>query len=174
MARLRVLEYPDPRLRLHAQPVRVFDGALGDLVEDLFETLYADRAMGLAATQVGVHRQVIVVDVSGNGSDPQVFVNPVIEARSRMAQVEEGCLSVPQLQVMVRRATRLRVRAQDRHGQTFVRDCEDLLAVCVQHEMEHLEGRLLVDHLSLFQRIRLRRRPTAASGKLQHPVATHP
>lgn len=174
MARLPILEYPDPRLRIRAEPVRAFDAALDRLVDDLFETLYADRAMGLAAPQVNVHRQIIVVDVSGNGSAPEVFINPAVVARSRIAEVDESCLSLPGVQARVRRATRLRVRAQNSQGHALERDCEDLLAVCVQHEIDHLQGRLLVDHLSLFQRIRLRRRPLAGHGKAQPTLPLHP
>ena len=173
MAQLSILEYPDPRLRILAKPVADFDDTLGGLVDNMIETLRATGAIGLAAPQLGIPLQIIVVDVSGDRSNPEVFINPSIESRGRIAEVDEGCLSLPGLQVRVRRATRLRLRARDRHGIEGVRDVEDLLAVCVQHEMDHLRGRLLVDHLSLFQRIRLRLRPGPGTGRLQSPLATH-
>jgi peptide deformylase len=168
MARLPILEYPDPRLRTRAQPVDVFDSALSRLVDDLFETMYASRGIGLAATQVDVHRQVIVVDVSGSASAPEVFINPVVLADDAVGMVEESCLSLPGLVGNVARATRLRVAARTRDGGRFERDLEDLLAVCVQHEMDHLKGTLFVDHLSPLRRLQVywqsRRKPVQALG----------
>jgi peptide deformylase len=151
-----VLEYPDPRLRTVAQPVEVFDAALAQLVEDLLETMYASRAIGLAATQVDVHQRVLVLDVSGDASAPQVYVNPQVLSQDSIGMVEEGCLSVPGVLDSVRRATRLRVRAQSRDGAPFERRVEGMAAVCLLHEMDHLDGRLFIDHLSYFTRLRLR------------------
>jgi peptide deformylase len=155
MARLAILEYPDPRLRTRAQPVEVFDGDLSQLIDDMFETMYASRGIGLAATQVDVHRQVITADVSGDGSAPEAFINPVLLADDRPGMVEESCLSLPGLVGNVPRATRVRIKALDRHGRPVERDLEDLLAVCVQHEMDHLQGTLFVDHLSIFRRVQV-------------------
>jgi peptide deformylase len=166
--RLPILEYPDPRLRTVAQPVTVFDATLSQLIDDMFETLYASKAIGLAATQVDVHRQVVVLDVSGDASAPQVFINPRVLSRDTLAMVEEGCLSVPGVLDSVRRSARMRVQAQQRDGAMFDCRLEGLAAVCLQHEMDHLVGRLFVDHLSYFKRLRLRwklgrdRKPAAA------------
>jgi peptide deformylase len=158
MALLTILEFPDPRLRTRAAPVKEFDASLSRLVDDMLETMYAAPGIGLAATQVDVHRAVIVVDVSEAHDQPQVFVNPRILAREGVEQSEEGCLSVPQVYEPVERAARVRVQAQDRHGISFERDLDGLLAVCVQHEMDHLEGKLFVDYLSSLKRERIRSR----------------
>ncbi len=158
MAHLTILEFPDPRLRTRAAPVEVFDAALGRLIDDMLETMYAAPGIGLAATQVNVHRRLLVIDVSEQRDAPQVLVNPQILSRDGVAQTEEGCLSVPQIYERVERAARVRVRAQDRHGEFFERDYDELLAVCVQHEMDHLEGKLFVDYLSSLKRERIRRR----------------
>jgi len=158
MARLTILEFPDPRLRTRAAPVVDFDAALARLVEDMLETMYAAPGIGLAATQVNVHRRLLVIDVSDQKNDPQVFINPQILQREGVEEAEEGCLSVPQIYERVERAARVRVRAQDRHGARFERDLDGLLAVCVQHEMDHLEGKLFVDYLSSLKRERIRRK----------------
>jgi peptide deformylase len=158
MARLQILEYPDPRLRTRAVPVTQFDAALGQLVADMFETMYAAPGIGLAASQVDVHQRLIVMDVSEGKTDPLVFCNPEILAREGIATTEEGCLSVPGIFDDVERAARVRVRAQDRTGQTFERDLEGLAAVCLQHEMDHLEGKLFVDYLSDMKRQRIRKK----------------
>ena len=168
MALLPILEYPDPRLRLCSKPVAAFDADLGRLIDDLLETLYATTGIGLSAPQAGVHRQVLVMDLSGSASSPQVYVNPHILASAVPALVEESCLSVPGIVDTVVRATQLRVRAWDRSGQAFVRDLEGMDAVCLQHEMDHLAGTLFIDHLSLLRRLRARasarsRRNRAAS-----------
>jgi len=158
MAQLSILEFPDPRLRTRAAPVRDFDASLDRLIEDMLETMYGAPGIGLAATQVNVHRALLVVDISQAKTEPQVFINPQILSRDGVTQTEEGCLSVPQIYELVERAERVRVRAQDRHGLHFERDLEGLLAVCVQHEMDHLDGRLFVDYLSNLRRERIRRR----------------
>jgi peptide deformylase len=158
MAQLTILEFPDPRLRTRAEPVQVFDAALRQLVEDMFETMYAAPGIGLAATQVNVHQRLIVIDVSETHDEPQVYINPVILARDGAMVSEEGCLSVPQVFEPIERAERVTVRAQDARGAHFERELTGLLAVCVQHEMDHLEGRLFVDRLSSLKRDSIRRR----------------
>ena len=158
MALLPILAYPDPRLRRRAEPVRVFDADLARLVDDMFETMYAARGIGLAATQVDVHRQVVTIDISGKGESPEVFINPQIVARRRLGQVEESCLSVPGVSDRVKRHTVVRVRAQDRTGAPIERELDGMLAVCLGHEIDHLRGRLFVDHLPLIRRLRVRLR----------------
>ena len=158
MARLTILEYPDPRLRTKAQPVTVFDADLSRLIDDMFETMYAAPGIGLAATQVNFHRQLIVIDVSKEANEPQVFINPEILARDAIGVVEEGCLSVPGIFDDIERATKVRVRALDRAGVPCERDLEGMLAVCLQHEMDHLDGKLFVDYLSFFKRERIRKK----------------
>ena len=158
MALRTILEFPDPRLRTRAEPVTRFDAALGALIDDMLETMYAAPGIGLAATQVDVHKRLIVIDISEEHNEPLVLINPEILAREGEAQTEEGCLSVPGIFDEVKRAARVRVRAQDRNGDTFERDYEDVLAVCIQHEMDHLEGRLFVDYLSDLKRERIRKK----------------
>jgi peptide deformylase len=156
MARLAILEYPDPRLRLRAEPVTTFDAALARQVDDLLETLYATKGIGLSAPQVGIRRQILVMDLSGSASSPQVYINPAILASEVPALVEESCLSVPGVVGNLVRATRLRVRAQDPSGQSIERDLDGMHAVCLQHEADHLSGKLFIDHLSLLRRLRAR------------------
>ena len=156
MGQLEILEYPDPRLRLQARPVTVFDASLGRLIDGLLETLYASQAIGLSAPQVDDRREVLVMDLSGDASAPQVYVNPEILSKAALGLVEESCLSVPGVVGNVIRATELRVRARDRHGQPFERELRGMDAVCLQHEMDHLAGRLFVDRLSVFRRLRIR------------------
>jgi peptide deformylase len=158
MSRLTIIEYPDPRLRTRARPVEQFDAALGQLIDDMFETMYEAPGIGLAATQVDVHRRLIVLDVSEDRSEPLVLINPEILEREGQTKTEEGCLSVPGVFDDVQRATRIRVRAQDRTGAPFERDLDGVLAVCVQHEMDHLEGKLFVDYLSDLKRDRIRKK----------------
>ncbi len=157
MARLAILEAPDPRLRTVAEPVREFDAALARLIDDLIDTLRATHAVGLAATQVDVHRQIVVVDVSGDRSAPQVFINPRSLAQDTLAMVEESCLSVPGVVASVRRHARMHVAAVDRDGQPFERRLEGAAAVVLQHEMDHLRGVLFTDRLSFWRRLRARR-----------------
>src|SRR6186713_183722 len=139
MALLQILEYPDPRLRTKAQPITEFDSALSTFIDNMFETMYAAPGIGLAATQVDFHRRLIVIDVSKDRNEPLVFINPEILSREGVGITEEGCLSVPGIFDDVQRAAKVRVRAQDRTGQVFERDLDDMLAVCLQHEMDHLE-----------------------------------
>jgi peptide deformylase len=158
MALRTILEYPDPRLRTRAQPVTRFDARLQQLVDDMFETMYAAPGIGLAATQVDVHERVIVIDVSEEHDQPLVFINPEILSRSGEEVSEEGCLSVPDNFAEVKRASNVRVRARDRNGEVFERDYDGVLAVCIQHEMDHLEGKLFVDYLSDLKRERIRKK----------------
>jgi peptide deformylase len=166
MAKLEILEYPDPRLRLKAEPVSAFDPSLAQLVDDLVETLHAHKAIGLSAPQVDDRRQVLVIDNSGDGSAPQVFVNPEIRSRAAWGLVEESCLSVPGVVGNVIRATQVSVRAQDRHGESFTRELTGMDAVCLQHEVDHLAGKLFIDRLSIFRRLRIRARARAAARRL--------
>ena len=156
MARLDILEYPDPRLRLQAKPVTQFDETLAELIDNLLETLHATKGIGLSAPQVNDQRQVLVIDLSGNASASQVYINPAILSKAAWGLVEESCLSVPGITGNVVRATEVRVRALDRAGETFERDLTGMEAVCLQHEMDHLAGKLFIDRLSLFRRLRMR------------------
>ena len=158
MTRLTILEYPDPRLRTRATPVAVVDGDVRRFIEDLLETMYAAKGIGLAATQVNVHRRLLVADVSEEKNTPLVFINPEILSRESLIKREEGCLSFPGIFAEVERAERIVVRALDRDGKPFEMNCEGLLATCVQHEMDHLEGRLFVDYLSELKRSRIRKK----------------
>lgn len=158
MALLQILEFPDPRLRTRAEPVTLFDAELSRLVDDMFETMYAAPGIGLAASQVNVHRRLLVMDVSKESNEPMVFANPEIITRDAVGVMEEGCLSVPGIFDEVERAQRITVRAQDRHGITFERELEGIAAVCLQHEMDHLDGKLFVDYLSSLKRDRIRRK----------------
>jgi len=152
---LPILEYPDPRLKKVALPVTVFGPEIERLVRDLAETMYAAPGIGLAATQVDVHRRVIVIDISEARDDLRVFVNPEILEAEGEAECEEGCLSVPGYYDKVTRAANIRVRAQNERGETFELAADGLLAVCIQHEMDHLLGKVFVDYLSPLKRARL-------------------
>jgi peptide deformylase len=158
MAIRTILEFPDPRLRTRAQPVTEFNEELGRVIDDMFETMYAAPGIGLAATQVDFHKRLIVIDVSEAHNEPVVLINPEILSREGVAETEEGCLSVPGIFDEVKRAAKIRVRAQDRTGTVWERDLEGVLAVCVQHEMDHLEGKLFVDYLSDLKRQRIRKK----------------
>jgi peptide deformylase len=158
MSQLTILEYPDPRLRTKAQPVVVFDPALQTLIDAMFETMYAAPGIGLAATQVNVHRQLLVLDVSEEKNQPLVLINPRIVAQEGSQTYQEGCLSVPGIYADVDRADRITVEALDRHGQPLHLQAEGLLAVCIQHEMDHLVGKLFVDYLSPLKRDLVRRK----------------
>jgi peptide deformylase len=155
MAILNILEFPDPRLRKVASPVAAVTPDVQKLVRDMAETMYAAPGIGLAATQVDVHKRVIVMDLSETRDELRVFINPEILDAEGEAEAEEGCLSVPGYYDKVTRAARVRVRALDGDGQPFEIQADGLLAVCVQHEMDHLQGRVFVDHLSPLKRARL-------------------
>jgi peptide deformylase len=158
MARMTILEYPDPRLRTRAVPVTRFDADLKRQVADMLETMYAAPGIGLAATQVDWHYRLVVIDVSEGKDEPQVFINPGILEKSGSASGEEGCLSVPGIYDDVPRAERIRLRWQDAAGKVHERELDGMLAVCVQHEMDHLEGKLFVDYLSELKRQRIRKK----------------
>ena len=158
MAKLEILEFPDPRLRTVAKPVESFDDALRQLVDDMFETMYGAEGIGLAATQVNVHRRLLVMDVSENRESPKVFINPEIIDSEGEETCEEGCLSVPGIYAEVSRAEKVRVRAQDGDGEFFEDELDGMHAVCLQHEMDHLEGKLFVDYLSPLKRRMVRKK----------------
>ena len=158
MAILNILNYPDERLRIEASPVENVDGRIAQLVDDMFETMYAAPGIGLAATQVNVHEQIIVMDVAENKSQPLTFINPEIIASDGVQAIDEGCLSVPGIYEPVERARHILVRAIDKQGNPFEMEAEDLLAVCIQHEMDHLRGKLFVDYLSQLKRQRIRKK----------------
>jgi len=158
MAILNILNYPDERLRIQAKPVEQFDSRLHQQINDMFETMYAAPGIGLAATQVDYHQRLIVIDVSEDKSQPLVLINPEITEKDGIQQIDEGCLSVPGIYEPVERAEHIRLKAQDKHGQPFEMEAEGLLAVCIQHEMDHLKGKLFVDYLSQLKRQRIRKK----------------
>jgi peptide deformylase len=163
MALLPILEFPDPRLRKVAAPVAAVTAEIKRLVRDMAETMYAAPGIGLAATQVDVHKRVIVMDISETRDQLRVFINPELVSASGEAENEEGCLSVPGYYDRVTRAATIRVRALNEEGAPFELDAEGMLAVCIQHEMDHLVGKVFVDHLSPLKRARL----TARARKKQ-------
>jgi peptide deformylase len=173
MTKLAILEYPDPRLRTTAKAVDVVDDAVRQLVADLLETMYAAKGIGLAATQCDVHLRVLVIDISEARNEPLVLINPQILEATGRGPGEEGCLSVPDIYDKVQRATHIRVRALGQDGTPFDMEAQGLLAVCIQHEMDHLQGKLFVDYLSELKRQLIRRRlekerkQRAASGDNQ-------
>ena len=157
MALLPILEFPDPRLRTIAKPVTRFDAALGQLVNDMFETMYEAPGIGLAATQINVHQRIVVIDVSEEKNQPQVFINPEIEVLDdTTCEYDEGCLSVPGFYETVIRPAKIRVKAYNEKGDAFTLEPDGLLATCIQHELDHLNGKLFVDHISPFKRTRIR------------------
>lgn len=156
MAKLEILHYPDPRLHTVAKPVQVVDARIRRLIEDMKETMYDAPGIGLAATQVNVHERLLVMDISETRNDFRVFINPEIIAESGRAENEEGCLSVPGVYDRVTRAEWIKVRALDGDGQAFELEAEGLLAVCIQHEMDHLLGKVFVDYLSPLKRSRIK------------------
>lgn len=158
MSILTILEFPDERLRKKAVPVEAVDADIVKLLDDMLETMYESRGVGLAATQVNVHRRIIVIDVSENKDSPLFLINPEIIAKDGIEESEEGCLSVPGFFEKVKRAEHIRVKALGKDGKAFEFDARDLLAVCVQHEMDHLEGKLFVDYLSPLKRQRIRKK----------------
>jgi peptide deformylase len=171
MARLPILEYPDPRLRNRAAPVTEFGTEVQRLVADMFETMYAAPGIGLAATQVNVHQRILVVDVATEGKEPYCLINPEIVRAEGTISAEEGCLSVPEVYDYVERAASITVRAFDPFGKPFELEAEGLLAVCIQHEMDHLEGKLFVDYLSELKRERLKKKATKKAKRSQTEAA---
>jgi len=158
MARLSILEYPDPRLRTVARLVDRVDDDIRRLIDDMFETMYEAPGVGLAASQVNVHKRIIVVDVSEKRDTPYAFINPKIELVEGAQETSEGCLSVPGFYELVTRAERIRVQALDRDGKPFELTTDGMLSVCIQHECDHLEGKLFVDYLSGLKRQRIRKK----------------
>lgn len=168
MAILTILEFPDPRLRTLAKKVAQVDDRIRQLVDDMFDTMYAAPGIGLAATQVDVHEQVVVMDISEDNTAPLVFINPEVDVIGEDRQdYQEGCLSVPGFYEQVSRPSQIRVRALDRNGQPFELEPDGLLAVCIQHELDHLNGKLFVDYLSALKRQRIK----AKLEKLQRKQA---
>ena len=158
MALLTILEFPDPRLRTKAKTVERVDAALTRLIDDMFDTMYAAPGIGLAATQVDRHVRLVVMDVSDEKNEPRLFINPEIVEREGVQVYQEGCLSVPGIFADVERADRIRLRARDREFREFELEADGLLAVCIQHELDHLEGKVFVDYLSPFKREQVRRK----------------
>ena len=158
MAQLNILHYPDPRLRKPALPVETIDDSVRILVANMLETMYAAPGIGLAATQVNVQKRVVVMDISENKDQPRVFINPTLLEREGEGEMDEGCLSVPGFYETVRRAERIQVSALDLNGEPFELEAHGLLAVCIQHEIDHLDGKLFVDYLSLLKRDRIRKK----------------
>jgi peptide deformylase len=158
MAILDILHFPDPRLRTQAKPIAQVDDNLRQLIDDMFETMYQAPGIGLAATQVNVHRRLIVIDVSEDKSDPLVLINPEIIDQGGVESMDEGCLSVPGFYEKVSRADWVQVRAMDRLGEPFELRADGLKAVCIQHEIDHLDGKLFVDYLSSLKRQRIRKK----------------
>ena len=158
MALLNIIHFPDSRLRSVAQPIDQVDDKIRRLIDDMLETMYDAPGVGLAAVQVNVAKQLVVIDVSEDKSAPLVFINPEITDKQGSEDMEEGCLSVPGIYEVVRRAERVRVKALNREGEPFEMECDDLLAVCVQHEIDHLQGIIFVDYLSEMKRQRIKRK----------------
>jgi peptide deformylase len=158
MTQLKVLQFPDERLRTQAQPVTEFNAALQTQIDDMFETMYQEKGIGLAATQVDYHKQLIVMDLQDEVDRPKVFINPEIIASSGDFCNEEGCLSVPGIYANVDRAEFVTVKALDRDGNAFVVEADELFSICIQHEMDHLKGKLFVDYLSPLKRQRIKQK----------------
>ena len=163
MAVLEVLRYPDERLRTIAATVGSIDTTINTIIDDMFETMYAEEGIGLAATQVNIHKRIIVIDVSEDRSKQLVLINPELLEQRGSTGIEEGCLSVPECRALVPRAEWVKIRAQDRQGNLFELETDGLLAICIQHEMDHLIGKLFVDYLSPLKRQRIRQK----MGKLE-------
>jgi peptide deformylase len=158
MSKLKILEFPDPRLRTKARPVAEVDDDLRELIGNLFETMYDAPGIGLAATQVDVHRRLLVADVSADKDEPYVLINPEILEKDGVIVTDEGCLSVPGFYEEVERAEHIKVRFLDRDGDDIELDAHGMLAVCIQHEIDHLNGKLFVDYLSEAKRTRIRKK----------------
>jgi peptide deformylase len=167
MSVLQVLHYPDERLRKVAAPVASVTPEIQRIVDDMFETMYAEEGIGLAATQVDIHQRIIVIDVSENREQQLVLINPELLQKSGEAGIEEGCLSVPEQRAFVARAEQVKVRALDREGKTVELDADGLLAICIQHEMDHLMGILFVDYLSRMKRDRIRQKLEKRARQIQ-------
>ena len=159
MAVLNILEFPDPRLRTKARPVTTVSDKTRSLIDDMFETMYQAPGIGLAATQVDIHERLLVIDVSEDHCEPRVFINPLVKILDpELGEYDEGCLSVPGLYETVNRPQRVEVTALDRNGEEFTEELDGLLAICLQHEIDHLEGKLFVDYISPLKRQRIRKK----------------
>ena len=158
MAKLKILEFPDPRLRTKAKPVSNVDDNIKKLVDDMLETMYEAPGIGLAATQVNIHKSIVVIDISEEKNKPLVFINPEFEVVGGEHQYEEGCLSVPGYYESITRPDEIKVKALDRNGNPFEMTCDGLLSTCIQHEIDHLNGKLFVDHISKLKRDRIRKK----------------
>ncbi|ASY81028.1 peptide deformylase [Pectobacterium polaris] len=158
MAVLQVLHFPDERLRITAQPVKEVNADIQRIVDDMFDTMYEEEGIGLAATQVDIHQRIIVIDVSEERDQRLVLINPELIEKSGDTGIEEGCLSIPETRALVPRAERVKVRALDRQGKAFELEASELLAICIQHEMDHLVGKLFIDYLSPLKRQRIRQK----------------
>lgn len=158
MSVLHILQYPDERLRKVAAPVKQVDETIQRIVDDMFDTMYAEEGIGLAATQVDIHQRIVVIDTSENREQQLVLINPELLEKSGEDGIEEGCLSIPGYRALVPRAKQIKIRALDRFGNPFELEAEELLAICIQHEMDHLMGKLFIDYLSPVKRQRLRQK----------------
>lgn len=158
MSVLQILHFPDDRLRKIAHPVKKVDDHIRQIVDDMFETMYEADGIGLAATQVNIHQQIIVIDVSKERNEPIVFINPELLKKNGETVIEEGCLSIPSHKAFIPRAKEVTVQALDREGMPFTLSDDDLLAICIQHEMDHLVGKLFIDYLSPFKRERIQKK----------------
>ncbi|MCU7946553.1 MAG: peptide deformylase [Candidatus Thiodiazotropha sp. (ex Cardiolucina cf. quadrata)] len=172
MAILDILHFPDPRLRNKAKPVALVDDSIRRLIDDMLETMYQAPGIGLAATQVNVAKRVVVIDLSEEKDQPLCLINPEILEKDGEEQMEEGCLSVPGVYETVKRANHIRLRALGRDGIPFEMEADDLLAVCIQHELDHLEGKLFVDYLSSLKRQRIRKKLEKESRQQDAPQAS--
>ncbi|WP_036773762.1 peptide deformylase [Photorhabdus australis] len=155
---LQILHYPDERLRTIATPVEKVDAKIQNIVDDMFETMYAEEGIGLAATQVNIHQRIVVIDVSDTRNERLVLINPELLEKNGETGIEEGCLSIPEQRALVPRAEKVKIRALDYDGQSFELQADGLLAICIQHEMDHLIGKLFVDYLSPLKRQRIRQK----------------
>ena len=163
---LEILKYPDKRLRTIASPVQEVNSDIKKQVKDMFETMYAAPGIGLAATQVNFHQRLIVIDISDEGNEPLCLINPEIMQKNGEIEYEEGCLSVPNYYESIKRANEIKVSAQNELGQTFEIEADEMLSICIQHEMDHLNGILFVDHLSKLKQKRLKKKVVKQSKKL--------
>lgn len=158
MSVLQILHFPDDRLRIVAKPVKEVNAEIQQIVDDMFETMYAEEGIGLAATQVNIHQRIIVIDVTDDKSQQLVLINPELLEQSGETGIEEGCLSIPDQRGLVPRAANVKIRALDRNGKSYELEADELLAICIQHEMDHLIGKLFVDYLSPLKRQRIRQK----------------
>ncbi|MDT9587625.1 MAG: peptide deformylase [Candidatus Arsenophonus melophagi] len=158
MSVLNILHHPDERLRKIAKPIKKIDTAIHHIINDMFETMYAEKGIGLAATQVNIHQRIIVIDISETRNEKLVLINPIILETSGTTGIEEGCLSIPKQRAFISRAKRIKIHALDINGKSFELETDDLLAICIQHEIDHLNGKLFIDYLSALKRQRIKQK----------------